>query len=462
MKKFFILAVAVTMFYGCENLQPLNKGGVKPTYKEQLQQEDFLLNESGVSYLLDIINSNIDSDAIRNYETSNNVQIYLGEYLSVPCEIAATIVLDKAPEMASYDAFIRDGRFYFRSRYQGIYVFNLVKSNMIVKRVFIDNTSKYKVSNRELKNIIYRNYGNKKLSKLRDSVELYRYLFPEDHDQKTIGMLLFELGVIEQNEEVVKNEGDFLMDHFDIKEKDKMKIIAGQEKVLGSNFSLTNKQLDFNNNSMELNDLITRIIIQKNNPSIDEIIFLENFYSAKPSEELARNISNFYFRLGDVQKGTHYGNIENGMLPTAITGSSIVDQALSSGEQITNSFDEPDGEQENYNKALVYYKEGSYAEAILILENMLESNEEFKGKDDIPFYLGSSYLKTKNLNKAKDNFLKISEDNKNYPEAMYRLGEIYYKLGQKDLAMKRFEENKDIFAGTVWGRKSSIYLLKLK
>ena len=42
------------------------------------------------------------------------------------------------------------------------------------------------------------------------------------------------------------------------------------------------------------------------------------------------------------------------------------------------------------------------------------------------------------------------------------LGDLYFKNGEKDLAVKTFEQNRDNFPGTVWGRRSSIYLLKLK
>ena len=87
---------------------------------------------------------------------------------------------------------------------------------------------------------------------------------------------------------------------------------------------------------------------------------------------------------------------------------------------------------------------------------------DFKEKENIPFYLGDSYMKSKDYENAKANFLKLKNTNEYYPEAMYKLGDLYFKNGEKDLAIKIFEQNRDNFPGTVWGRRSSIYLLKLK
>lgn len=461
MKKFFILALIVTAFYGCENLKPSNNGMLVPIHKEQqLQQEDFVLNESGVTYILDIINTNVDNDKTRTFESGNTFEIYQGEYLSLPCEDSSVIVaLARAPKIAKYDVFIRDGRFYFRSKYQGEYKFNLIKDGIIVKRISISNKAKYKISSRELENIIYRNYGNKKLRKMNESVELYRYMFPKDGNQLSISKFLFELAVIEGDDEVVRTTGKFLMENFNLSEKDKMKIMSGEKKVLGDDYSIYASNLDASKNSTVFNDFLARSIIEKSNPSLEEIVFLEEVYALNPSKELANVISNFYFKNGNVEKGVHYGSFKDGILPTGKSNISITDKKLSQNDGNNEEIDEL---QDKYQQAISYYQDGSYAEAIFILENMLKSNDEFDGKDDIPFYLGNSYMKSKNFNKAMENFKLIDKENKYYPESMYKLGEIYYKLGKKDEAIKRFEENKEIFAGTVWGRKSSIYLLKLQ
>lgn len=92
----------------------------------------------------------------------------------------------------------------------------------------------------------------------------------------------------------------------------------------------------------------------------------------------------------------------------------------------------------------------------------MTAEENFAEKENIPFYLGDSYMMSGNYEKAKENFLLLKNTNEFYPEAMYKLGELYYKNREKDLAVKTFEQNRDNFPGTVWGRKSSIYLLKLK
>ena len=164
MKKFLLLAALISVLYGCENLSTQNKVTLPVHQENVLAQESFYLNNSGIAYLLDILSQNIKSNAVRSYENGNYFDIYMGEYLSVPCTDAYEPALILSPNIQSYDAFIKNGRFYFRSLYQGVYTFNLVNNGVSVRTITVNNKAKYKISAGDLKNIIYTDYNAKNLN----------------------------------------------------------------------------------------------------------------------------------------------------------------------------------------------------------------------------------------------------------------------------------------------------------
>lgn len=465
MKKLLFLAALVSLFYGCENLPTSNKGFTVPAYqKNTLTEESFFLNDSGAAYLLDILSQNIKSNAVREYESGNYFDIYMGEYLSIPCVDGSVPNLVLSPKIQSYDAFVKNGRFYFRSLYQGVYTFSFARNSINERTITVNNKSKYKVSEKDLKNMISTNYNGKDVDSLKNSATLLKLLFPDSLENKQASSLLYDLASIDGNQNIIRTESAFLEENFPLTSQDKMKLIAGKEKVLGNDYSLSEKYLDFSNNSPELNDYVMRNIIKRSNPTNAELAFLENVYAAKPTKDLADVIGMLYFKAGNVIKGTHYSNSKDGSLPSALSSSIFTDNK-NIGEGIQEPIEETADYTDflnNYQNGISYYKDGSYAEAILLLEKSMAVEKDFREKENIPFYLGDSYMMSENYQKAKENFLLVKNTNEFYPEAMYKLGELYYKNGEKDLAIKTFEANRDNFPGTVWGRKSSIYLLKLK
>lgn len=467
MKKILLIATLVSVFYGCTNTGMTKPNIAVPVYEENtLKQESFFLNDSGIAYLLDILSQNVKSETVRTYERGNYYDIYMGEYLDILCGDVDTSVLVAAPNAQSFDAFIKDGHFYFRSLYQGVYTFNLNSNGILGRTITINNKSKYKISDRDLKNIIYNNYNEKNLNNLKNSATLFKLTFPDSSDNQEVSMLLFNLAVIEGNTNIVRTESSFLEDNFTLTQADKMRLISGKEKVLGNDYNLSDIYLDFNNNSPELNDYVMRNIIKRGNPINSELLFLENVYASAPTKDLADIISAFYFRAGNVVKGTHYSTTRDGVLPSPLINNSLVttpdENQTGETAQLPESNAFYNEFLNNYKNGIDYYKDGSYAEAILLFEKCNSIEGDFLEKENIPFYLGDSYMMSNDYAKAKENFLKLKNTNENYPEAMYKLGDLYFKNGEKELAIKTFEENRDNFPGTVWGRRSSIYLLKLK
>lgn len=466
MKKFILLATLMSVFYGCENLPSANKVTLPVHQENTLAQESFFLNNSGIAYLLDILSQNIKSNAVRTYEQGNYFDIYMGEYLSIPCADAIEPALILSPNIQSYDAFIRNGRFYFRSLYQGVYTFNLINNGVTTRTITVNNKSKYKISEGDLKNIVYTDYNNKNLNNLKNSATLFKITFPDSTENRDISSLLFNLAVLEGNGDIARTESAFLEENYPLTSQDKMRLIAGKEKVLGNDYNLSDKYLNFAENTPELNDYVMRNIIKRSNPTANELLFLENVYAESPTKDLADIISILYFRNGNVVKGTHYADSKNGTLPAPIKNSLFSQEGNTPLQENSQNMEQETEEYSdfynNYQNGISYYKDGSYAEAIVLFEKSMSSEEDFKEKENIPFYLGNSYMMSGNYKKAKENFLLLKNTNEFYPEAMYKLGELYYKNGEKDLAIKTFEQNRDNFPGTVWGRKSSIYLLKLK
>ena len=474
MKKLLLIAAFVSVFYGCTNTGMTGNKfpSSVPVFQENtLQQESFYLNDSGIAYLLDILSQNIKSQAVRTYERGDYYDIYMGEYLDVFCGNADTPVIVSAPNAQSFDAFIKNGHFYFRSLYQGAYTFNLMENGVASKTITVNNKSKYKISATDLKNIAVENYNSKNLNNLKNSATLFKLTFPDSADNQEISMLLFNLAVIEGNANTVRTESSFLEENFTLSQADKMRLISGKEKTLGNDYNLSDVYLDFASNSPELNDYVMRNIIKRSNPTGNELIFLENVYAANQTKDLADILGAFYFRAGNVVKGTHYSSAKNGMLPAPLKSSLVTvpegNESINAGDNGEN-VTAPEANAEyneflaNYENGVNYYKEGSYAEAILLFEKCMTAEGDFIEKMNIPFYLGDSYMMSNDYAKAKENFLKLENTNEFYPEAMYKLGDLYYKNGEKDLAVKTFEQNRDNFPGTVWGRRSSIYLLKLK
>lgn len=467
MKKFLLIAALVSVFYGCTNMGTTKPNiTTVPTYEENtLEQESFFLNDSGIAYLLDILSQNIQSETVRTYDRGNYYDIYMGEYLDVLSGGADTPVVVSAPNAQSFDAFIKDGHFYFRSLYQGVYTFNLNSYGVLTKTITINNKSKYRISDRDLKNIIYNNYNNKNLNNLKNSATLFKLAFPDSSDNQEVSMLLFNLAVTEGNANTVRTESSFLEDNFTLSQSDKMRLISGKERTLGNDYNLSDIYLNFNDNSPELNDYVMRNIIKRGNPINNELLFLESVYAAAPSKDLADIISAFYFRAGNVVKGTHYSTSKDGVLPAPLNNSLVTtpgENQTGEGTVIPETNALYNEFLTNYKNGIDFYRDGNYAEAILLFEkcNSIEGN--FPEKENIPFFLGDSYMSSNDYTKARENFLKLKNTNEYYPEAMYKLGDLYFKNGERDLAVKTFEENRDNFPGTVWGRRSSIYLLKLK
>ncbi len=476
MKKFIFIAILANLFYSCQSLSPLGNNGTK-SYNiglnaqvekdKELNQESFFLSDTGIAYFLDIVSGNIKNNVTRSYLEGDAVDIYLGEYVTIPTGAYNVSVLT-TPKEKSYEAFIRGGFFYFRSLYQGKYGFSLEKYGEPAQTIVINNKSRYRISAFDLNNLILKNAEERDLGKLKNSVQAFKILFPENPKIKEVSMILFNQAVMNNDKQLVTSESNFLDENFELSPEEKIKLVLGKEKILQNDYILSQKYLTFSENGPELNEIIKNNIIKRGKPTNEELVFLEEYYANESSRELADALGVFYFRNGNIDKGTHYSENKMGILPKPLKDklntytdkfikveSKEVDKIITG--DLGNSFEGL------YQSGLDYYETESYAEAILVLEKAKQQIKEDSVEGQGLYYLlGNSYYLTNNFDKAQENFEKITKGNQNYPEITYKLGDIAFRKGNKNKAEKIFNNISTEYSSTIWGRRSIIYLRRIK
>ncbi|MFK4785915.1 tetratricopeptide repeat protein [Fusobacterium sp. MFO224] len=458
MKKFLYLILLTNLFYSCQNLNTIKQPKiVKPSI---LVQDNFILNNSGIKYFLDITKDNIKNKNSRTYLTNNHPEIYLGEYAIIPIENIDSFSKE-IPQVQSYDAFIKDNHFYFRSVYQGFYSFSFIKNNQVVKNITINNISRYKISSANLENMISENITIKDLENLENSVTLFKMLFPENTQNKKFSLALLDLAVENSNINIFKKESKYLENNFELSSLEKIKIIDGKINLLKEDIPFTIEYLNFKENSKELNDFLKRSILNKTTPNSQELLFLEACYTKDRTFELANQISAFYKLSNNPTKANYYKTDNSFLLPLPINNTVIELENLSTSENKKLNFQTEDKADVLYTNALSYYRNKSYAEAILAFEKAKLLKTDSSKIEDVDYYLGMSYYNSNNIPKAMDKLKLVDENNPNYPEALYRLGDLNAKQGNKAEAIKLFSQVKNLYPKTIWGRKSSIYLLKI-
>lgn len=454
MKKFLFIAILANLFYSCQNLGT-NQNTIPKA--NLLVQEDFILNDSGVTYVLDIVNENVKNKTTRSYLQGNESEIYLGEFITFPV-IADQFSLVSSPKSNYYDAFIKNGYFYFRSLYQGEYIFSLKKDGLVLENIKIENISRFKISSSSLKNIIIENNNIKDLERLKNSATLFKMLFPNNDLNKDFSLMLLKLSGSTGNKNIFQSQEKYLESNFKLDSLEKLTILSIKENLFSNNYTLTKSYLDFNSNSYELNDFVKKNIIKRNSKNSDELLFLEACYTQERTKDLADMISKLYFMSGNISKGTYYSTKNSSILPVPMTN--VFEEMTKEKNEVSSVENDID---KLLNGGINYYKNNSLAEAIVILEKAKILAGDSEKINDINFHLGNSYYSNKNLDKAKENFEAITDSTVNfYPEVIYKLGDIAFLQGNKEKASEYFNTAKKNFSSTVWGRKSNIYLLKIK
>ena len=475
MKKIFLISTTALILFSCTNLQtqlPTQSKVVVPSIKNPvLQQDSFFLNESGVAYLYDLIQRDSSTNAIREYSPSQMMapmEVYAGETLIINNVNADRVKLISSPIKSDFTFNISGNSLSFNSLYQGEYIAEIYKGFTYVGTVKIKNKLKYNFTEKDNYDIILNSYNNKNLDLLVKSAQLYLIAFPTNSKQKDVAFMVLDLGSINGNQLLINKEIRYLKENFSLNEEEKIKLLALEEKSNSGSFIINNYYLEYNRSNLKLNTEIMRAIQRKNNATIDELQFLEKFYSDSQSPELALLIGKLYIQQGDNDKGNYYSSLggSSSTLSPGITNDSFISTTESviptlndlSEDNSINNIVSPSDSSKNLTNGIDALNRKSYNEA-LIFFNKAENNST--DASELNFYRGKTYFSMNNFDKALSNFDKISNPGENTSELYYYLGVIYHKKGDIEKAKDYLRKSRENNPTSTWGRKSSIYLLKL-
>lgn len=473
MKKILLISATALIFFSCTNLQtqlPTQSKVVVPSVKNPvLQQDNFFLNESGVAYLYDLVQRDSSTNAIREYLPSQMMapmEVYAGETLIVNNINADRVKLISSPIKSDFTFNISGNSLNFNSLYQGEYIAEIYKGFTYVGTVKIKNKLKYNFTEKDNYDIILNSYNNKNLDLLVKSAQLYLIAFPTNSKQKDVAFMVLDLGSANGNQLLINKEIRYLKENFSLNEDEKIKLLAFEEKSSNGSFIINNYYLDYNRSNLKLNTEIMRAIQRKNNATADELQFLENFYGDSQSTELALLIGNLYMQKGDSDKGNYYlslagsssnlnSNFSNLTTPTpenSILSSNNIDR-----DEVVTSVS-PSDSSKNITNGIDALNRKSYSEALIFFNKAESSSTNIS---EVSFYRGKTYFSMNNFDKALSDFDKVTTPGENTSELYYYLGVIYHKKGDIEKAKDYLRKSRENNPSSTWGRKSSIYLLKL-
>lgn len=473
MKKILLISATALIFFSCTNLQtqlPTQSKVVVPSVKNPvLQQDNFFLNESGVAYLYDLIQRDSSTNAIREYLPSQMMapmEVYAGETLIVNNINADRVKIISSPIKSDFTFNISGNSLNFNSLYQGEYIAEIYKGFTYVGTVKIKNKLKYNFTEKDNYDIILNSYNNKNLDLLVKSAQLYLIAFPTNSKQKDVAFMVLNLGSANGNQLLINKEIRYLKENFSLNEDEKIKLLAFEEKSSDGSFIINNYYLDYNRSNLKLNTEIMRAIQRKNNATADELQFLENFYGDSQSTELALLIGNLYMQKGDSDKGNYYlslagsssnlnSNFSN--LTTPTSENSILSSNNIGEDEVVTSVS-PSDSSKNITNGIDALNRKSYSEALIFFNKAESSSTNIS---EVSFYRGKTYFSMNNFDKALSDFDKVTTPGENTSELYYYLGVIYHKKGDIEKAKDYLRKSRENNPSSTWGRKSSIYLLKL-
>lgn len=473
MKKILLISATALIFFSCTNLQtqlPTQSKVVVPSVKNPvLQQDNFFLNESGVAYLYDLVQRDSSTNAIREYLPSQMMapmEVYAGETLIVNNINADRVKLISSPIKSDFTFNISGNSLNFNSLYQGEYIAEIYKGFTYVGTVKIKNKLKYNFTEKDNYDIILNSYNNKNLDLLVKSAQLYLIAFPTNSKQKDVAFMVLDLGSANGNQLLINKEIRYLKENFSLNEDEKIKLLTFEEKSSNGSFIINNYYLDYNRSNLKLNTEIMRAIQRKNNATADELQFLENFYGDSQSTELALLIGNLYMQKGDSDKGNYYlslagsssnlnSNFSN--LTTPTPENSILSSNNIGEDEVVTSVS-PSDSSKNITNGIDALNRKSYSEALIFFNKAESSSTNIS---EVSFYRGKTYFSMNNFDKALSDFDKVTTPGENTSELYYYLGVIYHKKGDIEKAKDYLRKSRENNPSSTWGRKSSIYLLKL-
>lgn len=482
MKKYIYLCL-VLLLGSCTSLENFKSTKMENTVgktwsTEELKTQEIILNSSAPAGILADISNSLKRGYVREYNSTyqNNFEVYVGDYISIPLGIGEdSYNMFFYPLGTSYEMEIRDGKLFFRGIYQGNYEVMLYTAGSFSRKITIQNKLKYEFTEQNNYEVIAQSYKSGNLKVLSDSVAVHRIAFPNSFRDKEISFMLIDLAGKDGNAKIIKEEIDFLQKYTKLDEYDKLTIIDSLKLIQDRNFELSTALLEFDASAEKLNFEVAKLILIKDNPTQDEIVFLEKLYSTYPNPDasLGKFIGNWYIKNGNALKGASYinGNGESGVENSSDVLPLIplvpAQQVKTEESSVTPTIDL---EAQNYTQYLTFFEEGkrnfekeNYVEAIIYFEKALGINKDYIEQKDIYFYMGESYFRTENYSEAVNSFkksLNLEKNDEKKAEIYYNIGMTYDKLGDREQAVNYLTYIRQNYKNSPWSVKASLYLLQ--
>ncbi|MEM1231127.1 MAG: tol-pal system protein YbgF [Pseudomonadota bacterium] len=112
--------------------------------------------------------------------------------------------------------------------------------------------------------------------------------------------------------------------------------------------------------------------------------------------------------------------------------------SASTGSATTASAAGAEGEQADYEAALKLLRERRYDESLLSFNRLLSDYPGGQYAGNALYWLGELYLVKNESERAREQFVQVIDlysDHPKVPDALYKLGVTYHRLGDKDLAL---------------------------
>ncbi|MDR1831282.1 MAG: tetratricopeptide repeat protein [Fusobacteriaceae bacterium] len=470
--KLLSVTVVSLLIVGCTGGGGRSRGGgygmytgiSRPVAAEKLPRERITLTESTPTRILDELSADMKNNKSRTTIRTTDVvsaASYIGEYLYIPlAREDSTFRMVSSPKNSSYDLRKVTTNLIFRSIYEGNFV-TVVTEGASERRITISNSSRYEFSESELREIVIRCFDNRNYTGLKDSVALYKIIFPNGAYTKDNSMRLLEAAGASRDARTVRSEYNFLKKYSTFSGADRKMVADALYGTGVTDVAIDGVLLEYSSMDRETNEKVANVLLAKDNITRREAEFLEQVYRDTPDERIASYVGNWYLKNGDPVRGQRYvsGAMETpaGQTPGTLTpgGASPLQQLAAKNYETFQGY---------YTAGEQAYRSGNYASALDSFQKALSVNKNYTETARIYYYMGQCNYNTGKYQVALNNYrsaLLSEKTAERQAELYYNLGLTSQKLGNISECRNYLTYIRQKFPGSSWSEKSTALLSTL-
>ncbi|MDR3258261.1 MAG: hypothetical protein LBT51_01440 [Fusobacteriaceae bacterium] len=446
--KIFSITVLSLLIVGCTGSGGRSGGfyelyptkNVNAIEGEKLTKTKITLTDNSPTEILDELSRDVKTNKSRTTTKSTNiisVSSYLGENLYIPLsESETSFNMVSNPKNSSYDLKKISTNLIFNSLYEGNFIVN-VKATNADRKITISNITKYEFSENDLYAVVKRTYENKSFDKLRDSVALYKIVFPNGKYIKENSMKLLELAGLQKNERYVRSEYNYIRKYSSFNSSDRVIVAKALAETKVSDVGIDNILLEYSTSEKETNANVAGILLIKPDVTKKEVEFLEKVFNDKEDVRIAKYVENWYSK-NDPNKTSG-----------AFTGSTTENY---------NAF------KELYVNGETSFKNGKYNEALNYFKDAVAINKNYSETNKLYFYLGQSNYNSGKYQTAVSDYKKALNVEKSFEkqaEIYYNIGIAAHKAGNIADCKNYMTYIQQNYPRTIWSQKSITYLASI-